>query len=123
MNIPRSANVGDLKDLIFEQTNIPPIRQKILNLIKGALPKDDVMLSSLEITPGKALLIMGTPDAEIFKDPSALEGLLPEILEDLEDEIANDVIEKEVEAQRQKELDRVTREVCSVFTDYTRLFK
>ena len=54
---------------------------------------------------------MGTPDSEIFKDPSDMEGLLPEILEDLEEEIAVDAIQSEIQAQRQSELARVIKEV------------
>lgn len=39
-----STRVFDLKTSLQEQTNVPPERQKILGLVKGKLPDDEVRM-------------------------------------------------------------------------------
>jgi ubiquitin-like domain-containing CTD phosphatase 1 len=53
--------VGDLKALIFSQTTVPPERQKILSLVKGKLPDDEVALSHLQLheRAGKEFTVLG----------------------------------------------------------------
>lgn len=38
------SRVFDLKTALQEQTNVPPERQKILGLVKGKLPDDEVTM-------------------------------------------------------------------------------
>lgn len=64
-------------------TDIPPERQKILGLVKGNLPNDEVSLGSLQFPPislraspnsttGEkriTITLIGTPLDQTFKDP------------------------------------------------------
>ncbi|CCE78235.1 Piso0_000853 [Millerozyma farinosa CBS 7064] len=55
------------KEKIRELTNIPPERQKIL--IKGGKLGDDVKVSSLNLNPKQAIMVLGTPDAALPSKP------------------------------------------------------
>jgi hypothetical protein len=59
--VAETDTVGDLKALIFSQTTIPVERQKILNLCKGKLPEDDVVLEHLNLRdrPKKEFSVLG----------------------------------------------------------------
>lgn len=67
------------KKKIQQVTNIRPERQKIL--VKGGKVADDVTIASLNIAPGKPVMVLGTPDKDL---PSA-QIEKPVFLEDLND--------------------------------------
>ncbi|EPQ57908.1 HAD IIID h [Gloeophyllum trabeum ATCC 11539] len=81
------AEVFDLKASLQSLTNVPPERQKIIGLVKGKLPADDVCVQSisgdLRLAPGKKFTLIGTPQGDEIKDPSQLE-FLPDVLNDLD---------------------------------------
>ncbi|CAD6577055.1 MAG: hypothetical protein CYPHOPRED_000154 [Cyphobasidiales sp. Tagirdzhanova-0007] len=74
ISIAESDTVGDLKALIFSQTTIPVERQKILGLVKGKLPEDEVVLSQLQLSglSGKIFAVLGTPIGKEAKAVSAV---------------------------------------------------
>ena len=79
--------MADLKAAITDETQVPAKRQKLIGLVKGALPPDTSKLAELvgprgEKPPTKFLL-MGTPDDKLFVDPKDRDDL-PEIIDDLD---------------------------------------
>ncbi|GAA6047281.1 hypothetical protein JCM3770_001865 [Rhodotorula araucariae] len=61
--------VGDLKQLLWSLTGVPPDRQKIVGLVRGKLPGDEQEVVKLGLGPagaGKAkeFMMIGTPDGE-----------------------------------------------------------
>ncbi|KAI8912757.1 HAD-like domain-containing protein, partial [Gorgonomyces haynaldii] len=67
LQISDLSDVADLKELIFEHTQILPQNQKLLGLIKGQLPPESSRLQSL-VKNQQSFMIMGTPEADIPKD-------------------------------------------------------
>lgn len=71
--------------VLFDMTDIPPERQKILGLVKGRLSSDDTLLGALQYpltslraspnpTTGEkrvTITLIGTPLDQTFKDPGA----------------------------------------------------
>ena len=87
LRVKRDGVVADLKAAITDETRVPAKRQKLIGLVKGALPPDESKLAELvgprgEKPPTKFLL-MGTPDDKLFIDPKDRDDL-PEILDDLD---------------------------------------
>ncbi|KAI0747447.1 HAD IIID h [Irpex lacteus] len=70
LDIAGSDRVFDLKVALYSLTNVPPVRQKILGLVKGKLPSDEVAVSELKLVPGKKFSLIGTPQGDEIKDPS-----------------------------------------------------
>ena len=70
----------DLKHLIFSLTQVPPERQKILGLVKGKLPADDLLVASLGLDAlagaRKPFSVIGTPAGE------ELQGQLIDVVDD-----------------------------------------
>nr|KAJ3413603.1 hypothetical protein HK105_002034 [Polyrhizophydium stewartii] len=52
--------MGQLKRLLEDETHVHPTRQKLLGLVKGKLPADDVPLRSLELKDPHPFIMMGT---------------------------------------------------------------
>lgn len=77
-------------------TDIPPERQKILGLVKGKLPNDEVSLGDLQFPPislraspnpttGEkriTITLIGTPIDQTFKDPGDFDVEVREQLDD-----------------------------------------
>ena len=87
LRVKRDGVVADLKAAITDETQVPAKRQKLIGLVKGALPPDESKLAELvgprgEKPPTKFLL-MGTPDDKLFVDSKDRDDL-PEILDDLD---------------------------------------
>lgn len=93
--LPPSTTIGQVKEMIHEQTRILPKRQKLVGLVaKNGGAKnvvDDLPLSELKVK-GKAgeeriithqFILMGTPEEEIFVDPSERDDL-PDVIDDFE---------------------------------------
>jgi len=68
--------VLELKNLIFEKTNVRPERQKLLTLkLKGKPATDDVKLSALTIKEGMKIMMMGSQEeklAEVIAPPKEI---------------------------------------------------
>ncbi|KIY43901.1 hypothetical protein FISHEDRAFT_62128 [Fistulina hepatica ATCC 64428] len=86
LGIAESDRVFDLKTALHSLTNVPPERQKILGLVKGKLPPDDVRIADLK-TSGKKFTLIGTPEGDELKDPSQL-AQLPDVINDLDIDFA-----------------------------------
>jgi len=82
-----SIRVFDLKAALQGQTNVPPERQKILGLVKGKLPSDEIRIGDLKL--GKKFSLVGTPEGDEIKDPSQLESL-PDVVNDLDVDFSAD---------------------------------
>ncbi|KAI0317471.1 HAD subfamily IIID h [Amylostereum chailletii] len=83
LDIADTDRVFDLKAMLFSMTNVPPERQKILGLVKGKLPPEDVRISDLKLVSGKKFTLVGTPEGDELKDPSRVD-YLPDVLNDLD---------------------------------------
>ncbi|KAG0256790.1 hypothetical protein DFQ27_005495 [Actinomortierella ambigua] len=77
--------IGDLKNKLMELTNVQPKRQKLM-LVKGKLPDDNVVLAALSLKDNQTFLMMGTPEANVFKKPE----VMPEVYNDLEEDYVPD---------------------------------
>ncbi|KAF8315171.1 HAD-like protein [Clavulina sp. PMI_390] len=79
--LAESDRVLDLKDKINELTSIPPDRQKILGLVKGKLPPDDVTIKDLHIPNGRKFTLIGTP---VGQELQGRPEDMPDVLNDLD---------------------------------------
>ncbi|KAG0037469.1 hypothetical protein BGZ82_002468 [Podila clonocystis] len=89
--------IGELKNKLMEMTNVEPKRQKLM-LVKGKLPEDHVVLSTLSLKNNQTFLMMGTPEAKVIKAPE----VLPDVLNDLEEDYTPDDEAFANDAQNQK---------------------
>ncbi|KAL7753484.1 hypothetical protein RI367_001259 [Sorochytrium milnesiophthora] len=82
--VPPASTVLDLKMILFSLTNVAPVRQKLVGLVRGKLPDDATELSSLALKLGHSFIMMGTPEELTFQDPGDVQdGLLPDVANDL----------------------------------------
>ena len=76
--------VGDLKQLLQDETEVPCDRQKLIGLVKGKLPSDSDRLGDMALKRGPPYVftLMGTRDEKlfIFSPPSNL----PEVFDDFD---------------------------------------
>jgi ubiquitin-like domain-containing CTD phosphatase 1 len=87
-----------VKDILFDKTSVLPTRQKLIGLITNDKRRvtDDVSLSDLKVKPSNLItkgdgtleikhsfILMGTPEEQIFVDPSAHNDL-PEVVDDFD---------------------------------------
>ncbi|OBA22908.1 cysteine proteinase [Metschnikowia bicuspidata var. bicuspidata NRRL YB-4993] len=63
ITLAEGANGSDLKTKIWEKTQIPSSRQKIL--IKGGKLTDEVVISSLNLNLKTHIMVLGTPDKDL----------------------------------------------------------
>lgn len=86
LRVKRDGVVADLKAAITDETQVPAKRQKLIGLVKGALPPDESRLAELVgprgETPPTKFLLMGTPDDKLFVDPKDRDDL-HEVVNDL----------------------------------------
>mmetsp|Transcript_3685 Transcript_3685/g.5606 ORF Transcript_3685/g.5606 Transcript_3685/m.5606 type:complete len:375 (-) Transcript_3685:105-1229(-) len=90
-----TTTIGHVKDLLREKTGIMPIRQKLIGLktsTKGQELTDRTLLSELKQSKRSndgntvqihQFILMGTPEEQIFVDPSEKDDL-PDVLDDFE---------------------------------------
>ncbi|KAL3827545.1 hypothetical protein ACHAXA_002042 [Cyclostephanos tholiformis] len=94
-----STNVGHVKEMLHEKTGILPKRQKLIGLKKdvdsslSSVVDDDTMLSDLKVKGATSaessavvvhqFILMGTPEDQIFVDPSE-KADLPSIIDDFD---------------------------------------
>ncbi|KAH9817826.1 hypothetical protein DFH28DRAFT_1080954 [Melampsora americana] len=66
LQIDKTETIGDLKVMIYSLTAVPPDRQKILGLVPGKLPLDNVLLSTIEfkMKRGAHFTLLGTPEED-----------------------------------------------------------
>jgi len=92
------TTIGQVKDLLTEQTKVLPKRQKLIGLSTVTKKKvtDDVILSELKVKGGgishynsdtasvqHSFLLMGTAEKDIFVDPSD-QADLPDVVDDFD---------------------------------------
>ncbi|RUS30797.1 hypothetical protein BC938DRAFT_478942, partial [Jimgerdemannia flammicorona] len=86
IHVADHETVATLKETLATLTNVPPNRQKLLGFVKGKLPDDSAVLSTLSLKPKPNsttidFMLMGTPDANLFKDPDQVD--LPDVINGL----------------------------------------
>lgn len=62
IEVEDTATGADFKQKIFEQTQIPAARQKVL--MKGGKLTDDALISSFKTNPKVPIMVLGTPEAD-----------------------------------------------------------
>ncbi|GAA6036906.1 hypothetical protein JCM8097_006347 [Rhodosporidiobolus ruineniae] len=74
VSIVESDTVGDLKQLLWSLTSVPPDRQKLVGLVRGKLPGDEEEVVKLGLGEGaaaggkkKEFMMIGTPEGEEHK--------------------------------------------------------
>jgi hypothetical protein len=97
-DVTKETTIGQVKDLLSEQTGVLPKRQKLIGLTVNAggsskVIGDNVVLADLKVKPGKKsdpadgivhhFLMMGTPEENIFVDPSDKDDL-PDVVDDFD---------------------------------------
>lgn len=93
-NLEDTNTVIDIKNKVFEKTEVQPERQKILNLKQknGRVAADSTIISELNIKDGMKLMMMGSREETIVTANTKPEDM-PDVVDDLE------FTEEEVEAQ------------------------
>jgi ubiquitin-like domain-containing CTD phosphatase 1 len=87
-DLPPSTNIGQVKLYLRDRTGILPKRQKIIGLkaCSGSVT-DETLLSDLKARKAGELvhqfILMGTPEEQIFVDPSEKEDL-PDVIDDFD---------------------------------------
>ncbi|MBW0470711.1 hypothetical protein O181_010426 [Austropuccinia psidii MF-1] len=66
------VTVGDLKVVLYSLTAVPPERQKILGLVPGKIPGDEVPLSMIEfkLQRGSHFKLLGSPEEDTILRPT-----------------------------------------------------
>lgn len=94
-DLPPPTTIGQVKEMIREKTGILPLRQKLIGLKgnKGVVVGDDTPLSNLKAKGNNnsnnggvvvhQFILMGTPEEQIFVDPSEKDDL-PDIIDDFD---------------------------------------
>ena len=91
-DLPAATNIGDVKDMLHKHTRILPKRQKLIGLKSnksGSTVGEDTPLSDLKVKGSKGnavvhnFILMGTPEEQIFVDPSQKDDL-PDIIDDFD---------------------------------------
>jgi len=108
-DLPASSTVLDLKNVIQQKTQVLPARQKLLNLKQRGKPApDDAVLAALDLKAGAKIMMMGSSEQAI-KDVSQTRGDDPSVINDFEEEAAQQLA---VEF-REEYLDKVEKRVKS----------
>eukprot|EP01006_Ploeotia_vitrea_P033441 TRINITY_DN65549_c12_g1_i1.p1 TRINITY_DN65549_c12_g1~~TRINITY_DN65549_c12_g1_i1.p1 ORF type:complete len:377 (+),score=217.10 TRINITY_DN65549_c12_g1_i1:157-1131(+) len=86
----KSDTVGSLKRALSELTYVLPKRQKIVGLKVpgGGQPSDDLSLNNVKINSSRRIMMIGTPEEELFVDLA--DGMEPDVLNDLDYEYKPD---------------------------------
>jgi len=108
-DLAATCTVLDLKNVIGQKTNVLPARQKLLNLKhKGKAAQDDAVLASLDLKPGAKIMMMGSSEQAI-KDVSQTRGDDPSVINDFEEEAAQQLAIE----YREEYLEKVEKRVQS----------
>ncbi|KAI0811003.1 HAD IIID h [Irpex lacteus] len=122
LDIAGSDRVFDLKVALYSLTNVPPERQKILGLVKGKLPSDEVAVSELKLVPGKKFSLIGTPQGDEIKDPSQIE-FLPDVVNDLDVDFSADPKAAASYANDQRNLRKIREHTAKLKVDVVYPFR
>jgi len=132
-NVSLQISVQELKNIIYEKTQVKAERQKLLGLKhKGKPANDDVKLSALSLKPGMKIMMMGTREetlVDIIAPPKEITDT--NVVDDFdieEDEVAVQhreeflaKIQKRVDAYKVEELNppRENKKLLVLDIDYT----
>ncbi|GAA6058687.1 hypothetical protein JCM10212_003375 [Sporobolomyces blumeae] len=72
LSVAQSDTVGDLKQILWSLTGVPPDRQKLAGLVRGKLPQDEeevvkLGLGTVPTGKPKEFMLIGTPEGEEHK--------------------------------------------------------
>ncbi|GAA95573.1 uncharacterized protein L969DRAFT_101676 [Mixia osmundae IAM 14324] len=70
LSVCETDTIYDLKLFCYSLTNVPPERQKIIGLVKGKLPSDELLVLDLHLSVGKVkdFMLVGTPEGDEIKE-------------------------------------------------------
>lgn len=89
------TTIAELKARIYEETDVRPERQKLLNLrFRGKVPDEEQSLGSIGLKPGFKLTLMGSREEDIAQANCAPDNM-HEVINDLTMENEGDDIEVE----------------------------
>ncbi|KAJ3308620.1 hypothetical protein HDV04_001033 [Boothiomyces sp. JEL0838] len=66
-------SIKQLKEYLYEITQVSPSKQKLIGLVKGKLPPDETLIKDLKLKATHHFIMMGTVDEDIIKDQSDLD--------------------------------------------------
>jgi ubiquitin-like domain-containing CTD phosphatase 1 len=114
VTVHSKCTVGELKRKLEEITQVKSSRQKLVGLDGSAKKKirlsDDFTMEQLEIKQSHRFTLIGTADANIIKDPHQLEGGLPTVINDLDDD-STTISEEDVSSYIVQDYNRNLREL------------
>lgn len=86
VELPARSTVVDLKNRLFELTEVMPKRQKVLGLpsSSGRLPTDTLILESLNLKPDHRLMLVGSREAAISAANDAYLNVAIDIVNDFD---------------------------------------
>ncbi|KAI9091471.1 HAD-like domain-containing protein [Phlyctochytrium arcticum] len=117
IDVPAHCTIGEVKLRLAETTQVLPERQKLIGFVKGKLPGDDVVLSTLDLKPSHSFMMLGTVEHKIHQEPAV--GELPEVVNDLDydflDYIPTDDRSKNDERNKRKLKEYIDKTNITVF--------
>ncbi|KAJ3056896.1 hypothetical protein HK097_003056 [Rhizophlyctis rosea] len=112
LQTPVGVTVGELKSRLADITGVKPERMKLMGFVKGRLPADDIVLSSLNLKKDHGFMMMGTVEEKIWKDPTPAD--LPDVFNDFDFDYQPDDTYLASDTTNRKKL-RQTIEKTSIF--------
>eukprot|EP00741_Cyanophora_paradoxa_P019978 tig00021179_g19282.t1 len=96
-----SYTIEDVKGILYERTNVLPMRQKLLGLnLNGRPAPDDKQLAELNIKTKQKIMMVGTPEAEIPIAPDDM----PEVIVDFDIETKDLDLDVRLRPENRKKL-------------------
>lgn len=86
VELPMESTVADLKNRLFELTEVLPKRQKVIGLPSsgGRLPHDALLLSTLNLKPDHRIMLVGSREADISAANAAYLNAEGNVINDLD---------------------------------------
>ncbi|KAJ3273665.1 hypothetical protein HDV01_004274 [Terramyces sp. JEL0728] len=75
LDFQQDQSIKELKEYLYEITQVSPTKQKLIGLVKGKLPPDNTLIKDLKLKPNHHFILMGTVDEDIIKDLSDMDVL------------------------------------------------
>jgi len=98
ISLSQCSTIGDLKEELYQHTNVLPKRQKLIGLTKGKQPGDSLSLSSLQLKKRTKIIFVGTAEENILKRPSITE--MPVVLDDLDFDYCPSITDSFIESKQ-----------------------
>lgn len=86
VELPMQSTVADLKNRLFELTEVLPMRQKVIGLpsSNGRLPDDALLLNSFNLRADHRIMLVGSREADITAANAAYLNAVNNVVNDLD---------------------------------------